>query len=77
MMNIIRLYVAMCGISRLYYCTVVDVADGGCAGCLYYYAEFSGEILFSIPLMIRHISLLGITTLVIGCICALSMPDAT
>ncbi len=34
------------------------MADGGCAGCLYYYAEFSGEILFSIPLMIRHISLL-------------------
>ena len=34
------------------------MADGGCAGCLYYYAEFSGEILFSIPLMIRRISLL-------------------
>ncbi|EFF10984.1 conserved hypothetical protein [Escherichia coli B354] len=34
------------------------MADGCCAGCLYYYAEFSGEILFSIPLMIRRISLL-------------------
>ena len=34
------------------------MADGGCAGCLYYYAEFSGEILFSIPLMFRRISLL-------------------
>ena len=53
-----RCFAARCGISRLYYCTVLDMADGGCAGCLYYYAEFSGEILFSIPLMIRHISLL-------------------
>lgn len=45
-------------ISRLCYCAVVGVADGGCAGCLYYHAEFSGEMLFSIPLMIRRISLL-------------------
>ena len=40
-------------ISRLCYCAVVGVADGGCAGCLYYHAEFSGG-----NAVLRRISLL-------------------
>lgn len=44
-------------ISRLCYCAVVGVVDGGCAGCLYYHAEFSGNAVLN-PLMIRRISLL-------------------
>ncbi len=53
-------------ISRLCYCAVVGVADGGCAGCLYYHAELSGGNAVLNPAHDQAYFTSAITTLVIG-----------
>lgn len=65
MMNIIRLYIYPLFLGFCY-CTVVGVADGGCAGCLCNHAEFSGRNTVLNPAHAQAYFPSAITTMVIG-----------
>lgn len=53
-------------ISRLCYCAVVGMADGGCAGCCWYHTEFSdGDAVLKFVHAQAYFPS-GITTWVIG-----------